>query len=377
MVILSLYMYCVSPVSCANIVFMHMHINSAQLLRDRKQNPTPKWLKELPYKARKLEEQLYKTAPSLQAYLDKATVKHRLKKVAHAITSQFRIAKGKSPSSGKRTSKKSSDISLGSILSAMSPRNSNTSASGDMSDLERQQQVNQKLQDQILENIRQQQQIMRNLMGSNSNNNNNQQGGNQQHSASDQMMAATMASQANQMTEQMGAAQMASQMSSQMGGMSNAMGMSAASLNTSGYNATAGMNSGGYNSLGLSAASLANMNAAGLNPLLVQQLMQQRMAATQSPAAVQMAMMNLRNSLSGQTNPAAMNPAAHMGESMSSVIPAPPLTSTSSAGINPTMPPPNMNAAMRSSFTSGSGYEDGGGGTGHTDLSLSPNSFKW
>jgi hypothetical protein len=61
---------------------------SANLLLARKRNPTKEWLKELPYKARKLEEQLYKGAPTLQDYLDKASLKYRLKRVAKNIVTQ-------------------------------------------------------------------------------------------------------------------------------------------------------------------------------------------------------------------------------------------------------------------------------------------------
>mmetsp|Transcript_14857 Transcript_14857/g.25190 ORF Transcript_14857/g.25190 Transcript_14857/m.25190 type:complete len:411 (-) Transcript_14857:556-1788(-) len=134
----------------------------AQLLRDRKQHPTQKWLKELPYKARKLEEQLYKSAQSLEAYLDKSTLKHRLKRVAHAITSQFRLTKGGKSLGSRRSSKSRSSIS--SEISTGSNNNSSGGGMPDISALEQQQAVNQKLQEQILENIRQQQQIMRNLM---------------------------------------------------------------------------------------------------------------------------------------------------------------------------------------------------------------------
>ena len=54
---------------------------------DRKQNPTKKWLKELLYRARIVENQLYKTAPSLKAYLDETTLKYRVKKAAHTTRS--------------------------------------------------------------------------------------------------------------------------------------------------------------------------------------------------------------------------------------------------------------------------------------------------
>jgi len=76
------------------------------MLMDRKQNPTKKWLKELLYRARIVENQLYKTAPSLKAYLDETTLRYRVKKAAHTIiTSQFRIGKGKLSSSSESWSR--------------------------------------------------------------------------------------------------------------------------------------------------------------------------------------------------------------------------------------------------------------------------------
>jgi hypothetical protein len=51
--------------------------------------PTPEWLHQLPHKARKLEGRLYRTAPSLEYYLNRATLKTRLKKLARVIVRQF------------------------------------------------------------------------------------------------------------------------------------------------------------------------------------------------------------------------------------------------------------------------------------------------
>ena len=65
-----------------------------QLLQDRKKEPCQKgWLQELPHKALKLEKQLYKAAPSLQSYMDESTLKHRLRKIANAITTHIRLKK--------------------------------------------------------------------------------------------------------------------------------------------------------------------------------------------------------------------------------------------------------------------------------------------
>lgn len=418
----------------------------AQLLKDRKQNPTQKWLKELPYKARKLEEQLYKSALSLEAYLDESTLKHRLKKVAYAITSQFHIAKG-----GKKKNNKvpicttsgigqSTNSSSGRPIQQQMPFDSilstdtqgenkgtrrssfgtkvtggtsnNTSSNGGegLSALERQQQANQKLQDQILENIRQQQEIMKNLMANNNSSGANnsdggnglnnspadQQGifGNAQNQVPDNSMLAAMTSQGL-----ISPGQQTMNVPNQMAGLAGgAMGLNAggltgmnATLNTGGFNPgignfnTAGLNQTGMDSSGgLNLAAGGGMNgglgtAGGVNPLLAQRLMQQSMQLPGSSQA-QMAMMNnvLRNSLTGQSNPSALN-AALLASNMNSA---------SATGINPTMPPPNMNSVTRSSFSAnnGSGLMGGvnndmtGGGNrnpGSGDPSLSPTSFQW
>lgn len=73
---------------------MHMTHRIMLLLQERKKTPcNDSWKKELPYKALKLERQLYKGAPSLKAYMDETTLKHRLRKVANAITTHVRLKK--------------------------------------------------------------------------------------------------------------------------------------------------------------------------------------------------------------------------------------------------------------------------------------------
>jgi len=67
-----------------------MILEVARLLQIRKKTqPTKEWLQQLPHKARKLEERLYRNATSLEAYLDRNTLKSRLKKLARIITKQF------------------------------------------------------------------------------------------------------------------------------------------------------------------------------------------------------------------------------------------------------------------------------------------------
>ena len=91
----------------------------AQLLFARKKNSRPdeKWMGRLPVKARMLEAQLYKRATSLEAYLDRSTLKSRLGKLASAITSHY-----KQSMHGRRNSTRSSASrsSASSIMSASS-----------------------------------------------------------------------------------------------------------------------------------------------------------------------------------------------------------------------------------------------------------------
>jgi hypothetical protein len=424
-------------------------ITSAQILQERKQNPTQKWLKELPFKAKRLENQLYKSATSLKEYLDKATLKYRLKKVAYAITSQFKNAKEKSHHSSRGSSnrgERNSDMSFPSLLSSSRSSLIPMPSGSDISDMERQKAVNQKLQEQIMENIRQQQQIMRSLMNSphlsNSTLNN---------TATDSMLIGSMGNQNNQMMGQLG-------MTNQLGGLNanglgpmntsgmnnlnNSIGMSSSMFNASnggvmsggmnmggmnmaamnmnpmsmgainmGGNLMGGVNpgsmnaGGGFNMMGFGSngLNLANLNASGMNPLLLQQLLQQQQqqqqqqqmnVAQQLPSnAAQMAMINLRNSLTGQSNSSGMNTnmlmnpsiGNSMGSSMSSVLPSPSLTGSvpqSSLGINPTMPPPNINPSGRSSFSNNNpginlGISEDGGVTNASEMNLSPSTFKW
>jgi len=73
---------------------MEMTHKIMRLLQERKKEPCHKsWLQELPHKALRLEKHLYKSAPTLEAYMDESTLKHRLRKVANAITSHLRLKK--------------------------------------------------------------------------------------------------------------------------------------------------------------------------------------------------------------------------------------------------------------------------------------------
>jgi len=62
----------------------------AQLLFARKRdNPSSEWMERLALKARMLENQLYKNAACLDAYLDRRTLKRRLSRLASAITKHY------------------------------------------------------------------------------------------------------------------------------------------------------------------------------------------------------------------------------------------------------------------------------------------------
>mmetsp|Transcript_3937 Transcript_3937/g.6990 ORF Transcript_3937/g.6990 Transcript_3937/m.6990 type:complete len:507 (+) Transcript_3937:2-1522(+) len=86
----------------------------AKLLYARKkgQNPGRSWLERVPLKAKMLESQLYKNAASLEAYLNRSTLKIRLGKLASAITSHYKHAVHT-----KRGSSRSSSGSISSLAS--------------------------------------------------------------------------------------------------------------------------------------------------------------------------------------------------------------------------------------------------------------------
>ena len=228
--------------SCVFIFPPFIISNSAQLLRARKRTqPSDSWLRQLPTKARKLEERLYRSAPTLEIYEDKSTLKNRLKKLARAIMlryegsstrSSFRssvssLASSRSGSvvshlqqhrdsfvsqnsmdslstlnnqmnqqmSGLGVSKErggSTNDTKGSEASGTSNNNMDSipeegkgngslssGADSKISMLEQQKQANERLQQQIMENIRKQEELLRRLQqqaGNNSgpgNNSNN------------------------------------------------------------------------------------------------------------------------------------------------------------------------------------------------------------
>ncbi|KAL3924051.1 MAG: hypothetical protein SGILL_001282 [Bacillariaceae sp.] len=86
----------------------------AKLLYARKKgkNPSRTWLERVPIKAKMLESQLYKNAASLEAYLNRATLKGRLGKLASAITSHYKQA-----AHSRRSSTRSSASSISSLAS--------------------------------------------------------------------------------------------------------------------------------------------------------------------------------------------------------------------------------------------------------------------
>lgn len=102
---------------CADIAPLlgrfRLFVVSAKLLLARKKNPDRLWLERVPIKAKTLEKQLYKNAASLEAYLNRATLKMRLGKLASAITSHYQQALRKDSINKKR----GSTVSVGSLAS--------------------------------------------------------------------------------------------------------------------------------------------------------------------------------------------------------------------------------------------------------------------
>lgn len=174
----------------------------SQLLQARKKTaPTKEWMQQLPHKARVLEDRLYRKAASLDGYLNRTTLKNRLRTLAVTITAHYKTS-GKSRKKSKRSSigSEPSTSSEGphreSVSSNMGPPaqvslqaqllSAGGQASEDgvpssgqmnmppdgqdvvppalaMSQLARQKAVNEELQAQILSNIRQQQQLVHNI----------------------------------------------------------------------------------------------------------------------------------------------------------------------------------------------------------------------
>jgi E1A/CREB-binding protein len=78
------------------LAFSDLHIDvtpisfSVQLLRQRKPNAPQEWLEKLPAMAKRLEESLYRSAPSFDAYNDINTLKQRLQQLAMTIGTKTR-----------------------------------------------------------------------------------------------------------------------------------------------------------------------------------------------------------------------------------------------------------------------------------------------
>ena len=339
---------------------------SASLLKERKVNPTDKWVKELPYKARKLEEQLYRTASSLEAYLDKSTLKHRLKTVAHAITSQFKLVKNgrkKEQSSMKKRDGPAvipSDLSIPLMPSAI---NNNLSVSHfeSLTQPRSGTEANQNLlQEQILENIRQQQLIMKSLMMSQVQpqigNLQNIPFGDAQNSMTGfgQTMHGGQLNNINMNVENMLLMQQAQQMGYNGAGINMNMGNSLppqqlSMMNNMGLGFGMGSTGGMHGMMGVN-----QLNGINSSPMFQNQQM-------------------MRNSFTdGSLNVSTMM-AMTQASIADSIIPGSPMMSGMNSGVHPTMPPPSLGISGRSSFNNGSGNA----GMADENLSLSPNSFNW
>ena len=111
---------------------------SAQLLFARKKdNPSKKWLQRLPLKARMLENQLYKSAASLDAYLDRSTLKRRLGSLASAITSHYKKAMQDKKRRNSATIKVGTQGSIGSFANSSSNSASSSALNSNLPKLRR------------------------------------------------------------------------------------------------------------------------------------------------------------------------------------------------------------------------------------------------
>jgi hypothetical protein len=171
--------------------FLSCSVRRAKLLKARKKSaPSKEWMKQLPHKARVLEDRLYRKASSLEAYLNRSTLKNRLRTLAVTITAHYKNSvkpkKGykrqQTATTGARSSIQRDFLpaplmalaghpleSAGEMI--VPPMASPAPNGGDevlppevaINELARQKQVNEELQKQILENIRQQQQLVHSI----------------------------------------------------------------------------------------------------------------------------------------------------------------------------------------------------------------------
>jgi hypothetical protein len=178
-------------------------VRRAKLLKARKKSaPSKEWMKQLPHKARVLEDRLYRKASSLEAYLNRSTLKNRLRTLAVTITAHYKnsvktkkgsrrgqpatsggskhdsVARSSSPQdsldaplmalAGHSLDKEDSPLGpmiVPPIASPVPSRDDGEVLPPEvaMNELARQKQVNEELQKQILENIRQQQQLVHSI----------------------------------------------------------------------------------------------------------------------------------------------------------------------------------------------------------------------
>lgn len=373
------YHSCVSQIciECSLYHFDPFIVCSASLLKERKVNPTEKWVKELPYKARKLEEQLYRTASSLEAYLDKSTLKHRLKTVAHAITSQFRLAKDGRKKTQSGMNKRSGPVAIPSdlsipLISSVTNNNLSVPQFDSLTQPRSGADSNQNLlQEQILENIRQQQLIMKSLMMSQG----QSQIGNLQHipmgdvqnsmTGFGQPMHGGQMNNMNVNVENMLLLQQAHQLGYNGAGLNmNNVGNSLSSQQLSMMNSMGlgfGMGSSGLSSTGLGLTNgmhgMMGVNQLnGMNSIPMYQNQQM-----------------MRNSFTDGSPNVSSLMAMTQASITDNAIQGPPMMSGMHSGVHPTMPPPMHGASGRTSFTNGSRNA----GMADENLNLSPSSFNW
>ena len=91
----------------SRLLFVLVRLYSSALLKARKKGePTKEWLDQLPHKTRVLEDKLYKKARSLEEYVDRTTLKNRLRRLAVTIAAHYNesVKKSKRRSVGSLSS---------------------------------------------------------------------------------------------------------------------------------------------------------------------------------------------------------------------------------------------------------------------------------
>jgi AAA15 family ATPase/GTPase len=82
------------------------------LIISRKSNPTEEWKLKIPHVARRLEDQFYQEATSLQEYRDKSTLRARIKNVFTFFERNYNNGSSNKNSSQRQHAKSSENITI-------------------------------------------------------------------------------------------------------------------------------------------------------------------------------------------------------------------------------------------------------------------------